>query len=94
MILASGYDQSCSFDADCVAVSEGDACSVCLSACRNAAINASAVTQFYDDFAKISTMTNYNGDIDCGCTERFSACCRGGTCHADAQCQAADAGGD
>jgi len=48
-ILASNYDQSCSFDRDCVAVAEGDLCAAQLCWCPSNAINQSALAQYQDD---------------------------------------------
>ncbi|HEX7668017.1 MAG TPA: hypothetical protein VF395_00430, partial [Polyangiaceae bacterium] len=47
------YDRSCTKDADCVEVGEGNACTVpCAVACPNTAINRAALSTYEDDQAK------------------------------------------
>jgi len=50
-IQASSYDQSCSVDTDCVAISEGNFCIPGAMNCTNAAINQSSKTQYLSDVA-------------------------------------------
>jgi hypothetical protein len=92
LIQASNYDQSCATTSDCVAVGEGNACYPCAIACPTAAINASARAQYLSDVAKTSGSSQ--GDVTCNCPAEFAPCCRGGTCHADSQCQNPDLGID
>jgi len=99
LIQASNYDQSCTTNSDCIAVGEGNACYVCEIECTSAAINKSAESQYKADVAKTPAA---EGGALCGCPAEFGPCCRGGTCHADLQCQnplpvadaAADTGAD
>lgn len=51
VIAASDYDRSCTQDADCAWVYEGDVCGGSSCACPNAAVNASAEEQFKSDRA-------------------------------------------
>lgn len=53
-ISASLYDQSCTQDSDCTAVTEGDACALCGGGCPNAAVNSKAAGQFNADKRAIS----------------------------------------
>jgi hypothetical protein len=87
LIQASNYDQSCKADSDCIAVGEGNACDSCAIDCTNAAINKSAETQYKEDVAKMPAGVAQTGPV-CSCPVEFDPCCRGGTCHADLQCQA------
>jgi hypothetical protein len=52
------------------------------------------MSQYLSDVAKTPAVDQGGGF--CGCPETFNPCCRGGTCHADFQCQnpvpAGDAG--
>ena len=85
LIVASNYDQSCTTAADCIAVGEGNACYPCVIACPTAAINAGAKAKYLSDVAK--TPAADQAGAFCGCPAAFNPCCRGGTCHADLQCQ-------
>ncbi len=86
LIQASNYDQSCQADSDCIAVGEGNACYPCAIDCTSAAINKSAEAHYKEDVAKTPAGVAQTGTI-CGCPAEFYPCCRGGTCHADLQCQ-------
>jgi hypothetical protein len=92
LIQASNYDQSCTSNSDCIPVGEGNACYPCAIACPSAAINASAKGRYLSDVAK--TPAADLAGVNCGCPDAFSPCCRGGTCHADFQCQSAVPAGD
>ena len=96
LIQASNYDQTCSVDTDCVAIAEGDACYPCVVICRTGgAINRSALSSYESDISKTIGAGETSG-VGCGCPAGFFPCCRGGTCHADPQCEApsADAGAE
>jgi hypothetical protein len=83
LIEASSYDQSCTADTDCVAVSEGNACHPGFLNCPNAAISVSAHARYNADVA----MTNaaiciWEGD----CALSGGPCCRGSRCQMGASC--------
>ena len=92
-IQASSYDQTCTRDSDCVAVSVGNACEECVFACgaNVGAINAGAMAQYRVDVAKTPA-----GVAVCGCPEEAvtAPCCRNGQCHADNECVSADGSTD
>jgi hypothetical protein len=81
LIQASNYDQSCTMDSDCVAVSEGNFCYG--ANCPSAAINVGAQAHYNADVA----MTNA---AICGgatsCPGLTGPCCRGGTCQTGDHC--------
>jgi hypothetical protein len=92
-IQASNYDQSCTTDMDCVAMAEGNACSL-ISPCANAAINRGALAQYQSDIAQAPCYAL------AGCPAGFGPCCRQGSCQmntcystADTLPACADAGG-
>jgi hypothetical protein len=95
LIQAANYDQSCATASDCIAVGEGNACYPCAIACPTAAISATAKGKYLSDVAKTRAA---QARAFCGCPLAFNPCCRGGSCHADFQCQnpapAGDAGAE
>lgn len=82
-IQASNYDQSCMTDLDCVAIAEGNACSL-IDPCANAAINKGALAQYQSDIAQVPCFEL------AGCPAEFGPCCRHGSCQTDACYSAAD----
>jgi hypothetical protein len=82
-ILASTYNQSCTTDMDCIAVSEGNACSL-ISPCPNAAINKGALAQYQSDIAQTPCYAL------AGCPLEFGPCCRHGSCQMNACYSAVD----
>ncbi len=81
-ILASNYDQSCTTDTDCMAIGEGNACSL-VGPCPSAAINKGAYSQYQSDVAQ----TPCYGLS--GCPSGSGPCCRHGTCGLNAACYSA-----
>jgi hypothetical protein len=75
-IQASNYDQSCTTDIDCVAIGEGNACSL-ISPCPNAAINKGALGRYQSDIAQAPCYEL------AGCPAEFGPCCRHGSCQMD-----------
>lgn len=84
-IRASDYDQSCTTNADCIEVGQGDPCSgSCAFACASAAINRRAFGCYQVDVANAGM--NFTGTVTCNCPADFGACCRGGRCVDDSCC--------
>jgi hypothetical protein len=73
-ISASNYDQSCTTDADCVAVYQGEVCSTECS-CPNAVINQRALAQYWTDFSKEDHKANV-----CDCALSPTPRCMGSIC--------------
>jgi hypothetical protein len=103
LIQSSSYDQSCKVDSDCVGVAEGNACYPCTVQCQaGGAINRNALAGYESDLSKTIGAREEATAPPCGCAAMFYPCCRGGTCHADLECQnmgpegdaAADTGAD
>jgi hypothetical protein len=92
-IQASGYDQSCANDSDCVTVNVGDPCEACVFGCGEnvGAISASAMSKYAADVANTPAAF-----AACGCPSEqvHAACCRGGQCHADNLCVSLDGSAD
>jgi len=95
-IVASDYDQSCTQDSDCVAITVGDA--ICVSHCPNAAINESSESQYESDVNAgkqdcPSTASTGSPYIPCG---TYSILCRRNVCFLGAPYPdaGADAGSD
>jgi hypothetical protein len=87
LIQASSYDQACSVDTDCVAIAAGNACYPCVVICATGgAINRSALWSYEADVSA-TTGGRETSAVGCGCPAAFDPCCRGGTCHADLECQ-------
>lgn len=86
-IRASDYEQACSVDSDCVAISEGNACEACALGCTNAAINMSDESKYEDDVGAVPKRTV---QISCDCPEQYPPCCVDGQCRADAQCESSN----
>jgi hypothetical protein len=82
-ITASSYDQSCTIDSDCIAVAEGDSCSLCGFNCPNAAINVGQYGKYLADIAytpaDISGQRQACSDV---CRVTNAPCCVGGACQA------------
>ena len=76
LIQASNYDQSCTTDSDCVAVSVGNACYPGFLNCTLGTINVGALAQYNADVAKTSAaLCGVMGD----CSVQIP-CCHNGTC--------------
>jgi hypothetical protein len=94
-IVASNYDQSCTTDMDCVAIGEGNACSI-IGPCSSAAINKGAAYSKYQ-----SDIANTPCFGISGCPAELGPCCRHGVCQMNDGCSSpadtlpacADAGG-
>ena len=84
-VQASDFDQSCTVNAECAAVGEGNACDPCTAGCYNAAINFRAVPAYRARFP--ATPADSPSGAACSCPVSFFSCCRNGSCHADLQCQ-------
>lgn len=82
-VQASDFDQSCTVNAECAAVGEGNACDPCTAGCYNAAINFRAFPEYRARFP----MTDSPSGAACSCPVSFFPCCRSGSCYADLQCQ-------
>jgi hypothetical protein len=74
-IDATNYDQSCTQASDCVAVASGDFCSANACTCENAAISASAATQYQNDLSKA-----VQHPVTCPCPTPPTVECNQGTC--------------
>jgi hypothetical protein len=83
-ISAADYEQRCSVDSDCVAVSEGSACGGCALKCSLATINAKAEMQYRSDLAKLTELQS--SERVCRCPSAPPPCCVDGQCHADSMC--------
>ncbi|HXN32718.1 MAG TPA: hypothetical protein VN894_12685 [Polyangiaceae bacterium] len=83
VIQASNYDQSCTTDSDCVAVSEGSFCYPGGGGCPTAAIRASALAQYQADVSKTWAASSCFGLSGC---PAFGSCCRAGMCQANQGC--------
>jgi hypothetical protein len=75
-IQASGFDQSCVSDLDCVAVGQGSVCGECAFVCPSAAINKGA-SAAYQAAAVDAGATSIG---PCHCPEFGSPCCHQGQC--------------
>jgi hypothetical protein len=53
VIEAKDYNQTCSTNADCVLVSEGDQCSPCGGGCQSAAVNVADASKYTRDAAAL-----------------------------------------
>ncbi len=82
-VQASNYDESCTTDMDCVAIGEGNACSL-ISPCANAAINKGALVRYQSDIAQTPCFAL------AGCPAQFGPCCRHGSCQMNTCYSAAD----
>lgn len=72
-VQAEQFDQTCSEDADCVAVFEGEVCAEC-QYCHNAAINVANQEAYQSEFDVECTSGS-----DCGC-QAVEAFCNEGRC--------------
>ena len=79
----SDYDQSCTTDADCVAVPQGDVCYDCIRACRGGVVNRTAEAQYRSDIAKLAQS---DANTQCFCPLEFTLCCVDGECRSDGKC--------
>jgi hypothetical protein len=86
LIHASSYDQSCRTDADCVAVTEGNACDWGGGICPNATINKGAIAQYQSDTAKTRAASC---TLASSCGVSLVPCCLNGSCRWDVQCSSA-----
>src|SRR5450432_395380 len=83
VIAGSDYDQSCTTDSDCLEISGGDACYVCIISCRTepVAIKRSSYPRYMADISR--TLAAAQMGVGCGCPEsrpRAGPSCRGGKC--------------
>jgi hypothetical protein len=93
-IRASNYDQSCATDTDCVAITEGNACSL-IGPCPTGAINKGSYARYQADTAGLPCFSISSCPVHAG------PCCRAGSCQMNAGCSSpsdtlaacADAGG-
>jgi hypothetical protein len=96
-IHASDYDQSCSTDTDCVAISANDSCRLCALGCTNEAINVGALARYQSDIGE-TTATLSDARLACAgdCVVNPPPCCMGGKCQVGLQClrTVADAGAE
>jgi hypothetical protein len=93
-VQASKYDRSCTKDADCIEVGEGNACTLpCVVACANTAISASAESAYQADIAK-TPLGFCTPAILCGCPSVGSAVCLHGTCELRPIGATVDSGGN
>ncbi len=83
LIQAANYDQACTVDKDCVAVSEGNFCYPGTGNCPNAAISQSAYAQYQADVAKTRAASCYAPG---SCGDEPGPCCVAGKCQAGLQC--------
>jgi hypothetical protein len=82
VVLASGYDQSCMVDTDCVTVYEVHACPITdCSGCAMQGINKGAMTQYMSALSKNAALEPSGVLCHCPCESGF-AICRGGQCQA------------
>lgn len=78
-VLASDYDQSCSLDADCVAVPQKPDCQpTCWNCFFSEAINKNAFPQYY--MALLQAFASEGPPCNCPAEGIEPACCRNGTC--------------
>jgi len=82
---AADYEASCTADADCILVFEGDACDRCR--CPNVSIRASEGTAHADDLMDAADRcpTPTPNLVTCAPCEGVEAVCDGGMCAARAQ---------
>jgi hypothetical protein len=85
LIQASDYDRSCTTDADCVPIGEGDACAPCTIACTTAVISKAAKPRYIADLGGLFEASQ---SARCHCPFSSVPCCREGQCHADQACSA------
>jgi hypothetical protein len=98
-VRASDYDQSCSADTDCVAISANDSCRLCGLGCTNDAIRVSALARYQSDIAQTTAVLSGRRLACAGdCVVNPPPCCIGGKCQVGLQCLRAasmpDAGSD
>src|SRR4029077_4047401 len=80
-IRASSYNQSCTIDSDCIAIAEGDSCSLCGFNCPNTAINVRDYGHYLADIAYTPAEISGQRQACSGvCPLRSAPCCVGGTC--------------
>jgi hypothetical protein len=78
-LQASDYDRSCTKDADCVEVGEGNACTLpCGVKCPTTAINGGALAAYQADYDR--TPLASCPDLFCGCPARGVPQCMQGKC--------------
>jgi len=81
-IQASDYDRTCATDMDCVAIGEGNACSI-ISPCATAAINKGALARYQSDIAQTPCFGLSS------CVFAVGPCCRRGSCQWNTACGSA-----
>jgi len=92
VISGSNYDQSCTTDSDCLEVSGGDACYICILTCgaEPIVINRSSYPRYMADVSRTLAAAAQPGVGGCGCpggsppsAGPAGPFCRGGTCTTD-----------
>jgi hypothetical protein len=73
------FDQTCSLDADCMTVKDGN---VCGCNCSYAAINISEEDAWAEHYAECSSNCDPNHNIDCAACVTLEAICVDGMCEA------------
>jgi hypothetical protein len=81
-IQASDYDRTCATDMDCVAIGEGNACSI-INPCATAAINKGALARYQSDIAQTPCFEFSS------CVFAIGPCCRRGSCQWNTACGSA-----
>ena len=83
-ISSADYDQSCSVDADCVSVPEGNVCDDCALHCQQAgAVNKRVEEQYRSDVAKL---VKQFPKAECSCPRTPDPCCVDRVCRHDLSC--------
>jgi|HubBroStandDraft_6_1064221.scaffolds.fasta_scaffold28027_7 hypothetical protein len=85
VLQASKYDQSCTTDADCVGVAEGNFCQP-NPGCPNAAINKTALPRYMSDVGETYGGGSCTALSSCGLY--YGPCCRQGMCQMNTGCDA------
>lgn len=80
-IASADYDRSCTADADCVAVSEGNLCFPCVQRCMSGVVSEKVAEQYRSDLAKLADPPG--PEIRCRCPAAFVPRCIDGQCHVD-----------
>jgi hypothetical protein len=76
---ASGCDNSCTVDSDCIGVPEGNPCiSGCY--CPTTAVNVGVGTNYLADFKDLNAGLSMTANCNCPCLP-VAPCCRQGVCY-------------
>jgi hypothetical protein len=98
LIRASDYNQSCTTNADCVEVGEGNSCYPCALWCSTTAINGRDLDRYRSDVATALSLSGVEAAIEagamivCHCPADMGACCRAGRCTTGIRCEPCDPG--